>query len=74
MEINSVKFHLSHILKSYKRGQPESGPLLLYQQQYRTLIGEVLMQQAKELPGPYVPLFYQIGFSELTIKFPEVRL
>lgn len=74
MEINFMKFHLSHILKSHEKNQPESGPLLLYQKQYRALIGEVLVQQAQGPPGPYTPLFYQAGFSDVTMKLPQVRL
>jgi hypothetical protein len=62
-----MKFYLSRILGSYKEDQLESGPLCLYQYQYRALIGEVLVQQATGLlRGPYIPSFYQMGFLSHT--------
>lgn len=69
------KFYLGHILGSYnKEGsvqQLESGPLLLYQQQFRALIGEILMQSKNMgAPGPYIPLFYQIRLKDSS--FAEV--
>ena len=55
------KFHLGYILKKRVGGdvQPESGPFLLYQQQFRTLVGQVLAKHSFVAPGPYIPLFYQ---------------
>ena len=72
------KFYLGRILGCYteqagtEHGQ-ESGPLLLYQQQFRGLVGEVLAQgENLGPPGPYIPLFYQLGKSASTSKFAEV--
>lgn len=63
MTMNMLKFHLGCIPGKKVGGdvQPESGPLLLYQQQFRTLVGQVLARRDDNLgaPGPYIPLFYQ---------------
>ena len=71
------KFYLGRILGTYTE-QPdseESGPLLLYQQKFRRLVGEVLAQGANiGPPGPYIPLFYQIGLDSTTRKFAEVNI
>ena len=55
--------------------QAESGPLLLYQQHCRALIGQVLAKPS-ELgpPGPFIPLFYQMGLSPPIKKFAEVSV
>lgn len=55
------KFYLGRILGSYEKKE-DCGPLLLYQQQPRTMIGKVLIQL--EPPGPYMPLFYQKWLSD----------
>ena len=59
--MNMLKFHLGYILgKKVGDVQPESEPLLLYQQQFRSLVGQVLARQDNlGAPGPYIPLFYQ---------------
>ena len=76
--MSMFKFFLGRILGSYVEqpgvDQMESGPLLLYQQQFRGLVGQVLMQDMSlGPPAPYIPLFYQIGLSSSTKKFAEVH-
>ena len=78
IEQSVFKFHLGYILGSYTEqpgsDQSESGPLLLYCPEFRTLIGEVLAD-SEDLgpPGPYLPLFYQDTLSDNLKKFADVR-
>ena len=60
------KFYLVRILGNYvepsgdRADQQVLGPLLIYRQESRALIGEVLMSKKElGLPGPYIPVFYQ---------------
>jgi len=83
MEMNRFKYHLSCILGRYKdMGDPSgdgdqlsSGPLLLYRQDVRTLVGRVLCPLNKTgLPGPYIPVFYQKSPPIVAGKHTEVRV
>ena len=84
MELNRFKYHLSCILGRYKdMGDPSgdgdqlhSGPLFMYRQDVRTLVGRVLCPLTNEtgLPGPYVPVFYQKSPPILAGKHAEVRV
>ena len=66
IEISMFKFYLARVLGNYVEpsgggaDQQELGPLLLYRQESRSLVGKVLMSK-KNLgpPGPYIPVFYQ---------------
>lgn len=63
MKMNLFKYYLGHILGNYEeeKSRQELCPLSLHRQQFRNLIGEILMQPADlGSPGPYIPLFYQI--------------
>lgn len=69
------KYYLGRILGSCVEGtepimQPSSGPLGLYHQQFRALIGEVLQSDNLGQPGPYIPAFYRAGFIDA--EFPKV--
>ena len=72
-----LKFYLGHILANCTvrshSARVDSGALPTYKQQFRSLVGEVLMQ-GEDLgpPGPYIPLFYQIGFTAKTKVFDKV--
>ena len=65
IELSKFKFFLGHILGSYKEPeegkQVQSGPLLLYQQDMRNLVGHTLCPSDCTLdpPGPYIPLCFQ---------------
>lgn len=65
----------NHMQKGNSTEQPPSGPLSLYNQQFRSLISEVLLQ-SKNLGslGPYVPPFYWAGVTNASNIFPKVRL
>lgn len=70
------KLYLGRILGSYREEVDSvSGPLCYYQQHFRSLIGKVLIQPDNlGQPGPYIPLFYQLGLQGATKIFAEVRM
>ena len=78
LKLSMFKFYLGHILGEWEENgdqQPQYNPLQLFKQQFRLLIGEVLMTNNLGSPGPYMPVFCQAGLPEyLTIKFQEVSL
>ena len=80
MDLSRFKYHLSCILGCYKEmgtgegDQLQSGPLLMYRQEVRTLVGRVLYPDNQlGPPGPYVPLFYQNSPPITAGKYAEVR-
>lgn len=83
MEIGRFKYHLSCILGSYQEvgvttgegEQLQSGPLFMYRQEVRTLVGRVLCPLESHLnpPGPYIPIFYQSSPPIVDSKHAQVR-
>ena len=57
------KLYLGRILSHYME-QLNSGQTLDHEQNFSNLMGEVLNQDdSLGLPGPYIPLFYQIDLA-----------
>ncbi len=72
--MSRFKFYLGRILGSYNEKEDSSGPLCLYQQRFRSLIGEVLTQSENlGPPDRYMPLFYQYMELSDTKIFAEVH-
>lgn len=61
--------------KEYPTKQPAFGPLSLYNQQFRTLIGKELANSANVCSlGPYIPPFYWTGVTNTSNIFTRVRI
>ena len=67
MKMNLFKYYLGHILGNYEEEKSQREleksqklcPMSLHRQQFRNLIGEILMQPVDlGSPGPYIPFFY----------------
>ena len=80
MELSLSKYYLGRILanqieKGESIKQSASNPLSLYNQQFRALIGKVLIHSTNlGSLGPYIPLFYWDGVINAQKIFPKVRI
>ena len=78
LELNQFKFYLARVLGHYQEQgvgeRAQSGPLLLYRQDMRSLVGHVICPPDSSLgPScPYVPLFYQNSPPIVAGKCAEV--
>lgn len=74
MKISAFKFYLGRILGEHNEEQELVSGLSLYQQQFRSLVGQVLIQDdSLGPPGPYIPLFYQNQSPTLAVSSYIIR-